>query len=216
MDAHDAAAIANLGGNVPEAPAGHVSGGLFQRIVRRHRSEAGGPTADGPVGFARCGTSCYGRRGGFGIAPLLGGHHLANVVLGLLELRRLLEVSSVQVISGDAVEAHAHAAGQAGRPCDGHDGRRAEGRGLLLQPCRSVVRIHGGGIVVIRFGIGIAFRFGIRSFVDDGDAVAVSDDDDDEEYAEEEEEQQSPSQESLMDRFIFVSIGLGFGWQRTK
>ena len=36
------------------------------------------------------------------------------------------------------------------------------------------------------------------------------DDDDDEEYAEEEEEeQQSPSQESLMDRFIFVSMDLG-------
>ena len=36
------------------------------------------------------------------------------------------------------------------------------------------------------------------------------DDDDDEEYAEEEEEeQQSPSQESLMDRFIFVSMDFG-------
>ena len=33
------------------------------------------------------------------------------------------------------------------------------------------------------------------------------DDDDDEEYAEEKEEQ-SPSQESLMDRFIFVSVDL--------
>ena len=99
--------------------------------------------------------------------PLLGGHQLANVVLGLLELR-LLESTGVEVISGDAVEADAHAAGQAGRSRDGHDGRRAEGRGLLLQPCCSVVRIRGyRGIVVIRFGIGIAvFRFGIRSVVD--------------------------------------------------
>ena len=35
------------------------------------------------------------------------------------------------------------------------------------------------------------------------------DDDDDECKEEEEEEQQSPSQESLMDRFIFVSMDLG-------
>ena len=34
------------------------------------------------------------------------------------------------------------------------------------------------------------------------------DDDDEEEYAEE-KEKQSPSQESLMDRFIFVSMDLG-------
>ena len=40
--------------------------------------------------------------------------------------------------------------------------------------------------------------------------------DDDDDECKEEEEQQSPSQESLMDRFIFVSIDLGFGWQRTK
>ena len=38
----------------------------------------------------------------------------------------------------------------------------------------------------------------------------IEEDDDDEEYKEEEE--QSPSQESLMVRFIFVSIDLIWGW----
>ena len=126
---------------------------------------------DGPVGFRRGGRS-RGRGGcsGPGIPQLLlGGHHLANVVLGLLEFQRLLlllleMMRTTDVVSGDAVEAHAHAAGQARRPGHGHDGSRAEGRGLLLQPCRSVVRC----------GIGIAFRlfFGIRPYIG---AVAVVD-----------------------------------------